>query len=60
MRGRLSKEGDERIKTRFAFIPVVVGLEWRWLTKVTTKQKYMWVGYKEPFLCWEDIEFIDE
>lgn len=49
------EDGDTRIKTKFAFLPIKIGDEVRWLEKVTVKQEYR-EGYDLSY--WADIEFI--
>jgi len=47
------KEGDTRVKRFFAWIPVLLQNEMRWLEFVTVRQYYM---YHE----WNNYEFIDK
>lgn len=56
MRWTNPKEGDIRIKKQFAFFPVRVKEEWRWLENVTIEQKYCWGLYGHS---WFNTEFID-
>jgi hypothetical protein len=47
------KNGDIKIKDKFALLPVSIGREIRWLEWVTIKYQY-WYGY------WEIVSFIDK
>lgn len=53
--------GEFRIKTKFAWLPIHLKGEARWLEKVTIKQEYCkYMGATEYFKLWEDIEFMEE
>lgn len=52
MRWKVRKYGDRRIYTWFAFLPVNIGGEVRWLELVTVEQKYL-------FSHWSNEEFVD-
>lgn len=58
--------GDERTKVWFAFLPVWIGRNIRWMEWVTVKQKFVRrrlpsMGAPHPFDCvmWMNWEFID-
>lgn len=57
------KSGETKVVTKFAFIPITIGYETRWLEKVTYKKKCRLVWcYDIGLHCsyeWENIEFID-
>ena len=53
------KHGEARLYTRFAWFPVTIGYESRWLEKVTTKQTYR-LQYNDEYMgkyYWEDDNF---
>lgn len=53
--------GDIRVKTKFAFLPVYLKGEARWLEKVMVRQQYNNYRYGlEYFESWDDIEFVEE
>ena len=60
---RMPQEGDVRIKTFFAFLPIEIGYELRWFEKVKVRQVYTLTfhsfedGYSEE---WLNHEFIDD
>lgn len=53
--------GDIRCKSYFAWLPVTIDLQTRWLEKVTVKQKYFATTYA-PYIIgsWINICFEDE
>jgi hypothetical protein len=56
------EDGSIRIKRFFAFWPVKIGKEVRWLEMVSVKQHYYceWQGMEDGIECeWENLEFID-
>jgi len=57
MRWKSSKHGDTRMRTRFAWFPVQIGIWVRWLETVTCSQTYH-VGYSCSW--WENDAFVDE
>jgi len=54
MRFRLPKDGDERIITKFAWLPINIVENYRWLERVTVKQNY------NEYHGWMNMKFIDE
>lgn len=55
MRLKIPRDGDEKIKRKFAFLPVITDKEIRWLEFVTVKYVYSnYCGF------WLAEEFIDE
>lgn len=62
MKGKLKgipDYGDERTITYFAWIPVSIGDEWRWLEFVTVRQIYR-STYPDYTLdgYWDSVEFV--
>ena len=59
---KLYSEGDERIITRFLFLPKRIGEDVRWLEWVKIKQEIVrsWMSPGVPCLADRDVEFIDE
>ena len=57
MRWTPTKEGEERIKTLFAFLPHYLPNReaYVWLETVTVLQRYDWAGFTWPRLCWKTI-----
>ena len=59
---QILKNGDTRIKKRFALFPVVIRKdnirEFRWLEMVTTKQVYRKTSIPHVNNFWQDIEFV--
>lgn len=56
------KHGDYRIKKFFAWLPVTIGLETRWLEKVTIRQQYFSLHANrtiDHFSGWMKCNFID-
>jgi len=54
------KEGDTRIISWFAILPVTIGLDFRWLERVTVKQIFRQRWYKScNVLDWCDVAFCD-
>lgn len=51
------KVGEERIRTKFALIPIGIDNEYRWLETVKIRQRLVevWDGK-----LWLNLEFIDE
>ena len=56
MKNNTPKENTIRIKTKFAFIPVVINNDTRWLEKVTIAQLYKTFGDKRS---WWNAAFVD-
>ena len=56
MRFRAKIEGNERVRTFFAFFPVRVGDETRWFEKVTIREKFY---CDEDSAWWRAEEFMD-
>jgi hypothetical protein len=56
MRWYRPQPGDFRVKTFFAWIPVMVETEARWLEQVIVRQRYV-SGFSGS--CWVTVEFID-
>ena len=52
------KRGDIKIRKKFAFIPIKIGYEVRWLEFVTIKYQYF--TNSNLILGWWPIEFIDK
>jgi len=50
------KENDIRDRTFFAWLPVIVPLEIRWLERVTVRQRY-WVSCSDS--GWENMSFLN-
>lgn len=52
-------EGERRTSTWFAFLPVTIGKETRWLEKVAVRQQW-----KDGFIFeekrWENLNFIND
>jgi len=57
MRWKTGRAGETRIKTFFAWLPVEVNHEVRWLEYVTVEQEYTCGCEDSPY--WKDIKFID-
>ena len=65
MKWMLSEVGDSRTKIWFAFFPVTIGHERRWLEKVTILQEYKHIPYPHDDIhafCfeerWTNVEFV--
>ena len=54
MRWRVPIRGDDRIVKRFAFLPITLYGEVRWLEIVYLKQAY------SPIAGWIDIDFVSK
>ena len=59
---KLYASGDERVVTKFLFLPKRIGEDVRWLERVKIRQQsYKGLGdWGLPQLEWEDLEFVDE
>ena len=55
--------GDTRIISKFLWLPVQIGGDWRWFERAKIKQvlKYSYFGYvgDGDIEFWENIEFVD-
>jgi len=52
--------GDKRTVTKFAFLPIRIGRETRWLTTVTLDQEYVCEGAADYiFTDWVNQRFVD-
>jgi len=61
MRWIMAQEGDSRIKSWFAIVPVEIGNEVRWFERVSVKQVYNKSIYGgRVVFYWADVEFVDE
>lgn len=49
---------EEHIITKFAWLPICIGRETRWLEKVRIK-RYYWIGCISGRMHWENVEFVD-
>ena len=58
MRWMKTRYGDEKIKRKFAILPIRVENEVRWLEWVTVK--YLYYVDKDCIAGWHAIEFIDK
>lgn len=64
---KIAKIGDKRIIEKFAFLPITIDNEARWLETVTIEQKYIkstLIAYPSgtPLACkyvWNNEKFID-
>lgn len=54
MKFKMPKDGDIRIKTKFALFPIMIDKEIRWLERVNIRQYY-----SEYFGNWRNDCFID-
>ena len=55
------KNGTRRIVNKFAWLPVCIEGEGRWLERVKVEQVFWrdYVNYEEPdFACWKNLSFI--
>ena len=59
MRKKLNKDGDVKYETYFAWMPITIGYERRWLEEVTIKYIYKEYPNKWHFKGWNPIEFVD-
>lgn len=52
--------GQERIEKKFLLFPKCINNEWRWLEKVSYKQRYRRELDSSGFYCylWEDVEWL--
>lgn len=57
------KEGQRRIVRRFAWWPICIGAEWRWVERVYLQQEYVMREDLDfdriPRLRWENVAFVD-
>ena len=49
---------EEHIITKFAWLPISIGWETRWLEKVRIK-RYYWISDISGCMYWENVEFVD-
>lgn len=49
--------GDIKIVTKFLWLPVIIGNEFRWMEKATIKYEY--IGYFDSSE-WDPIEFLNQ
>lgn len=49
---------EEHIITKFAWLPIRIGWETRWLKKVRIK-RYYWISDISGRMYWENVEFVD-
>lgn len=56
------KQGETRKRSWFAWKPVTIGLEQRWLEKVTVLEmcRYHTRPHVGEVLIWDKVKFIDE
>jgi hypothetical protein len=57
------RKGTVKYRTKFLWWPKSVGLETRWLERVTIKSKCGRTSYKFPgqwVYGWHDVEFVDK
>lgn len=51
--------GDTRIRSFFAFLPISIGMEGRWLEKVTILERFQQTS--TPYeLEWTPVRFVDD
>jgi len=54
------KFGDKRTITKFAFLPIKIGNQTRWLQTVTLEQEYITGGAADIIYAeWENRKFVD-
>jgi len=53
--------GSSRVVKKFAWWPIRIGKEARWLERVTIRQQYVFNGYSwdTPIYVWFNVEFLD-
>ena len=58
MRWKTPKPGDTRVVKRFAFFPICINGEVRWLEMVSIRQRF-WIGSVTGNHYWDDMYFVD-
>ena len=58
------KRGDRKVERHFAFLPITIGLETRWLEFVSVvyeyQPKYVYIGGYIGITSWKKIRFFVE
>ena len=55
MRKKLHKHGDERVVTKFLWLPKTINREMRWLEVATWRERY---AYSPPDIFWYSMEWL--
>ena len=52
--------GDIKTTSFFAWSPIQIGQDWRWLERVTVEYRYVASGIIDWHGCWLKVKFIDK